>query len=549
MTIFQGAKTLRLCRRHHPGCLLLALALCWGLAMSPTPAAAREPVTGDGIVVGAIGDATSMIPMLTSDAASHEMGGQCYNGLIKYDKDLNLVGDLAESWRVSPDGLTITFQLRRGVRFHDGAPYTARDALFNWRFMTDPNTPTPYSGDYLKVEQAEALDDHTFRVRYKEPFAPGLASWTLAQMPAHLLEGQDPRKSPLNRHPIGTGPFQFKSWSPGSKVELTAFHDYWEGRPYLDSLVYRVIPDMATLFLELRSGGVDWMGLTALQYGRQTDSEFFQKNFRKYRYLASAYNYIGWNLRDKRFQDLRVRQALSYAVNKEEIIEGVLLGLGQECTGPLKPGTYWHNPQVRRYPYDPGKARQLLAQAGWLPGPDGVLTKDGQPFQFVLLTNQGNRYRQNSGVIIQRRLAELGIKMELRIVEWAAFLREFIDKGRFDAVLLAWTIPQDPDLYDIFASSNIGPGKLNFNAYQNPDLDRLLEEGRRTFDQGERKAIYDRVQEILAEDVPYTFLYVADALPIVHARFQDIEPAPAGISYNFIRWWVPKEMQKPGLVP
>ena len=270
-------------------CLVLLLAL--GLGLVPWPAAAQEPVTGDGIVVGTIGDATSMIPMLTSDAASHEMGGQCYN---------------------------------------------AHDALFNWRFMTDPNTPTPYSGDYLNVDQAEALDEYTFRVHYKEPFAPGLTSWTLAQMPAHLLEGQDPRKSPLNRHPIGTGPYQFKSWSPGAKVELRAFHDYWEGRPFLDSLVYRVIPDMATLFLELRSGGVDWMGLTALQYRRQTETEAFRRDFKKYRYLAAAYNYIGWNLRDKRFQDRRVRQALSYAVNKEEIIEGVLLGLGQECTGPLK---------------------------------------------------------------------------------------------------------------------------------------------------------------------------------------------------------------------
>ncbi|MBI5523529.1 MAG: peptide-binding protein [Desulfarculus sp.] len=538
-----GRATSPLARLLAP--LLAALAL-W---LAPGPAWCQQADNGDGIVVGVIGDATSMIPMLTSDAASHEMSGQCFNGLVKYDKDLNLVGDLAESWRVSPDGLTITFKLRQNARFHDGAPYTAKDALFSWRFMTDPNTPTPYSGDYLKVEKAEALDEHTFQVRYKEPFAPGLASWSLTQMPAHLLEGQDPRKSPLNRHPIGTGPYRFKSWTPGSKVELTYFPGYWEGRPHLDSLIYRVIPDMATLFLELRSGGVDWMGLTALQYRRQTDTRFFEQNFRKYRYLASAYNYIGWNLRDKRFQDLRVRQALSHAVNKEEIIEGVLLGLGQECTGPLKPGTLWHNPKVRRYPYDPDKARDLLAQAGWLPGPDGVLVKDGQPFQFVLLTNQGNRYRQNAGVIIQRRLAEVGVKVELRIVEWAAFLREFIDKGRFDAVLLAWTIPQDPDLYDIFASTNIGPGKLNFNAYQNPGLDRLLEQGRRTFDQGQRKAIYDRVQEILAEEVPYTFLYVADALPIVHARFQGIEPAPAGISHNFIRWWVPKALQKPSLAP
>jgi peptide/nickel transport system substrate-binding protein len=523
--------------------LLLALA-AHAQAAPPLPPC---PVTGDGIVIGSIGDATSMIPMLTADSASHEMSGWCYNGLIKYDADLNLVGDLAQSWEVGEGGLVITFHLRDGVKFHDGTPYTAEDALFNWRFMVDPKTATPYAGDYLKVESAQAVDRLTFRVRYKEPFAPGLSSWSLAQMPRHLLEGQDPRTSPLNRHPIGTGPYVFQEWVTGTRVKLAHFNDYFEGRPCLDSLVYRVIPDMATLFLELRSGGVDWTGLSALQYQRQTDTPFFKDNFRKYRYLAAAYTYIGWNLRDPRFADRRVRQALSYAINQDEIIKGVLLGLGQPATGPMKPGTMWHNPNVRRYPHDPAKAKELLAQAGWLPGADGKLYKDGKPFSFVLLTNQGNSARANAGVIVQRRLAEIGVSMELRTIEWAAFIREFVNKGRFEAVLLGWTISQDPDQFDIWHSSAIGPGKLNLNAYKNDEVDRLLTEGRRTFDPHERKLIYDRLQEILAEDVPYTFLYVPDALPIVHARFQGIVPAPAGIGYNFIRWWVTQGMQRPSL--
>ncbi len=530
--------------------LLLTLASpAWAAPANCAPALPPCPALGDGIVIGSIGDATSMIPMLTADSASHEMSGWCYNGLIKYDADLNLVGDLAESWEVSGDGLTITFHLKKGVRFHDGQPYTAADALFSWRFMTSPQTATPYAGDYLKVEAAEAIDDHTFRVRYKEPFAPGLSSWSLTQMPRHLLEGVDPRASALNRQPVGTGPFMMKEWITGSRVALTHFPDYFEGRACLDALVYRVIPDMATLFLELRSGGVDWIGLSALQYQRQTQTKFFQDNFKKYRYLASAYTYIGWNLRDGRFADRRVRQALSYAVNQDELIKGVLLGLGQPASGPMKPGTLWHNPKVKRYAYDPQKAKALLAEAGWLPGPGGKLMKDGQPFDFVLLTNQGNAARANAGVIIQRRLAEIGVGVELRTVEWAAFIREFVDKGRFEAVLLGWTISQDPDQYDIWHSSAIGPGKLNFNAFKNEEVDRLLTEGRRTFDQGQRKAIYDRLQEILAEEAPYTFLFVPDALPIVHARFQGIVPAPAGIGYNFIRWHVPPALQKPALAP
>ncbi len=526
-------------------CLLLA-----GGGVLAGGAGGETPVDGGRIVVGTIGDATSMIPMLTADSASHEMSGYCYNGLIKYDKDLNIVGDLARSWEVSRDGLTITFHLRKGVRFHDGRPYTSKDALFNYRFMVDPKTPTPYAGDYLKVKQAEAPDPYTFRVTYKEVFAPGLASWTLPQMPAHLLEGKDPRKSPLNRHPIGTGPYLFRRWDPGSRVVLTANPDYFEGRPHIQTLIYRVIPDMATLFLELRSGGVDWMGLTAIQYRRQTDTPFFRKNFRKYRFLSSGYTYLGWNMRDPRFRNLNIRRALSYAIDKEEIIKGVLLGLGQVATGPLKPGTYWYNPKVRRYPYDPQLARRLLAKEGWADHDgDGWLDKGGRRFEFAIITNQGNAYRANTGVIIQRRLADIGVKVRLRTIEWSAFLKEFINKGRFEACLLGWSIPPDPDLYEVWHSSSARPGGLNFTGYKNPELDRLLAAQRATFDRVRRKAILDRIQEILADQVPYTFLYVADSLPILGARYRGIRPAPAGISYNFIKWWVPRPLQRPALTP
>lgn len=526
----------------------LILTLC--LAFSAIPAQAGEPVPGGEIVLGTIGDATSLIPMITSDTGSSDVQGYIYNGLLKYDKNIKLTGDLAESWEVSPDGLTITFHLRKNVRWQDGKPYTSADALFSYQFMIDPKTPTPYSDDYLKVAKAEAPDPYTFRVTYKEVFAPGLASWGLPQFPAHLLKGQDVRKSPLNRQPVGTGPYILDKWEAGARIVLRANPDYFEGRPKLDRVTHRIIPDMATIFLELRSGGIDLSTLTALQYKRQTSTKFFQRNFKKYRYLASSYAYIGWNMKDKRFKDVRVRRALSYAIDQEEVIKGVLLGLGKPATGPLKPGTYWYNPTVKRYPYDPGKAKALLAECGWKDtNGDGLLDKDGQPFAFTIITNQGNPYRANTGVIVQQRLAQIGIKVELRIIEWAAFLKDFINKGRFEACILAWTIPPDPDLFTVWHSSSAKPGGLNFTNYKNPELDKLLVAQRLTFDLAKRKAIIDRIQEVLAEDVPYTFLYVAEALPIVNARFQGIEPAPSGITYNFIDWWVPKDRQGINLAP
>ncbi|MGA3208159.1 MAG: peptide-binding protein [Syntrophales bacterium] len=503
------------------------------------------PAYGDIIVEGSIGDASNLIPILSSDSTSHEISGLVFNGLVKYDKDVNIVGDLAESWEVSKDGLVITFHLRKGVKWHDGHPFTARDVLYTYQVTIDPKTPTAYSGDFLKVKRAEVLDDHTFRVTYDKPFAPALMSWGAAILPQHLLEGRDITTSPLARHPIGTGPYIFKEWLPGQKIVLISNPDYFEGRPYIDGYVMRIIPDTATMFLELRANGIDRMNLTPLQYTRQTENNLFRKNFNKYRYLSFSYTYLGYNLKNPLFADKRVRQAIAYGINKDEIIQGVLLGLGKEATGPYKPGTWVYNSNVETYPYDPKKAKELLAAAGWKDtNGDGILNKDGQPFVFEIITNQGNEIRAKCAEIIQRRLSEIGIKVKIRVLEWAAFVNDFINKRRFDATILGWTVPLDPDIYDVWHSSKTGPQELNFISYKNDEVDRLIEKGRGTFDQKERKRYYDRIQEILAEDQPYTFLYVPDALPIIHARFHGIEPAPLGIGYNFIKWYVPKEEQK-----
>jgi peptide/nickel transport system substrate-binding protein len=502
------------------------------------------PAYGDLLIDASIGDASTLIPPLASDASSREVANLIYNGLVKYDGDLNLVGDLAESWQVSPDGLTITFKLRRGVKWHDGAPFTAQDVLFTYQVMVDPKTPTAYGEDYKQVKKAEVLDDYTFRVTYPQPFAPGLESWGLAILPRHLLEGQDITKSPLARHPIGTGPFKFQEWRAGDKIILSYNPDYFEGRPYLNGYVYLVIPDLATMFLQLKAGNIDRMGLTPLQYKRQTEYPKFQRLFNKYRYVSFSYTYLGYNLEDERFADRRVRQALTYAINKKEIVDGVLLGLGQEATGPYKPGTWFYNPNVPKFDYNPEKARALLAEAGWRPNSEGILEKNGRPFEFTILTNQGNDLRVRTAEIIQRRLKDIGIGVKIRTVEWAAFLKEFIDKGRFEAVLLGWTTGQDPDIYDIWNSSKTKPGELNFIHYRNPEVDRLLEAGRHTFDREKRRQAYFKLQEILAEDQPYTFLFVPDALPAVSRRFRGIKPAPAGINYNLPKWYVPKAEQK-----
>ncbi len=538
--------------RLLPSALLVAAFLsgCGGgdQTQAPPPGGGSPdvPVTGDAIIRGSIGDASNLIPLIASDSASFDIADLVYSGLVRYDRDLNIEGDLAESWEISPDGLEITFRLRRGVRWHDGAPFTAEDVRFTYELLVDPATPTAYAEDFLQVQRFQVLDPHTVRVSYGKPFAPALISWGMPIVPRHLLEGEDLTTTPLARSPVGTGPYRFVKWLTGEQIVLEASEDYWEGRPNIDQHITRVIPDTATMFLELKAGGVDWMGLDPVQYTRQTGTETFRRDFRKYRYLDFMYTYLGFNLEDPRFADRRVRQAIAHAIDKQELVDIVLLGLGQAVTGHYKPGSWAHNPDVMKYRHSPERARELLAEAGWLDRDgDGWLDRDGEKFAFTVVTNQGNRKRAMSAEIIQGRLKEVGIDMRIRVVEWAAFLKNFVRPRNFDAIILGWRTVPDPDAYDVWHSSKTGPDELNHVSFRNAEVDDLLERGRGTFDREERRKAYFRIQEILAEEQPYVFLFAPETLPIIHSRFRGVAIGSTGIlTSNFIGWWAPKSEQR-----
>jgi peptide/nickel transport system substrate-binding protein len=545
----------------RPGGRLVALALagvaalltaCGPDSASPveeSSVGAGAPATGDTFIEATIGDIAGLIPNITSDGASHEVGNMVYDGLVKADKDLNYVGAMAESWEFSPDCLELTWKLKRNIKWHDGHPFTAEDVLFTYQAMINPKTPTAYKEDFLAVKSAEVIDPYTVRVRYARPLAKAVQSWAMWMLPKHLLERYVAdgklKESPENSRPVGTGPYRFQEWKSGEKVVLVSNNEYYEGRPYLGRIVYRVIPNQGTIFLELKAKGVDLASLTAIQYARQTEYPAFRKAFRKYRYPSSAYTYFGFNLKDPRFADRRVRQAFAHAIDKQELMEGVLMGLAREATGPIRPGTWAYTSKVMRYDYSPDKARALLAEAGWKDNGDGVLRdKDGKAFSFTIRTNQGNEERKKVAEIIQQRLAAIGVKTEIQVIEWASFIKEFIKKKRFEAVVLGWGVGTDPDQYGVWHSSQMGPDQLNQISYANPEVDRLLEEGRASCHQQERVKYYHRFQEVLAEDQPLVFLYFRDALPVVSSRVQGIQPAPSGIFYNFIQWYVPKQVQR-----
>lgn len=498
---------------------------------------------GDAYVTSSTGDARTLIPFLADDSASSSICELVYNGLTKIDRDLNIVGDLAERWDVSKDGLTITFHLRRDVKWHDGTPFTAEDVLFTFRTILTPETGCPYISSYSVITDMRAVDSHTVTFRYERPYAPALSKFGMGIIPAHLFTGGgDIRKSPYARAPVGTGPYVFSRWESGQYIVLEANPHYFEGVPGIKGYVFRIIPDQAVQFLELISEGIDSMGLSPYQFLYRSKTREFSERINKYRYLDHSYTYIGYNLKDPLFSDKRVRQALSYGIDRQQIIDAVLLGLGEACTGPFLKGTAFYNDEVPGYAYDPAKAAALLAEAGWKDADgNGVLEKDGREFRFTIATNQGNQVRENVATVIQDQWSRFGVSMEIKVIAWSAFLDQFVHRKNFQAVILGWTIPIDPDLYSVWHTESMAEGGLNYVSYSDARVDELIEAGRREFDAARRSEIYGEIHARLSEDAPYTFLFFPYATPAIQKRFKGIDPAPAGIGYNFIDWYVPED--------
>jgi peptide/nickel transport system substrate-binding protein len=536
-------------------------ALCIGLLLSLLGACSKRdiapqalldapyPVESGGTMVDAMsGEPSGLIPMIAGESAASAIASHIFNSLLRYDRNLEPEGELAKSWQISKDQKTITFKLKPNLKWADGAQLTSADVLFTWRLVTDDKTRTPYASDYKLVTKTETPDAQTFRVSYAQPYAPALDSWAGLQiLPKHLLEHEDINNTPFARKPVGSHYYQLESWSNGERISLVSNPNATQGQPKIDRLVSRFIPDPASQFLELMADNIDVMNLNPIQYARIVPARpEMTKKIALYKELGNGYTYLGFNLKRAPFNDVRVRQAINYAIDKQELIDGVLLGLGEPVAAPYKPGTRWVNPQLKPYAYDPAKAKQLLKEAGFEDHDgDGILDRNGKPLAFEILTNQ-NKQREMSAVLIQRRLKDIGIDAKIRVLEWASFLGRYIKPGDFDVVVLGWSLSLDPDQYSIWHSSQNKPGQFNFINYNNPQVDKLLEQGRLELDQDKRMKIYHEFSRILLEDSPIVYLYEGYGLPAIHKRIRGIDnPAPpAGIGWNSQDWYIPSVLRR-----
>ena len=408
----------------------------------------------------------------------------------------------------------VVFRLRKNVRWHDGAPFTSRDAAFTYRAIMDDATASPRKPDFDLILKVETPDEHTFRVTYRKPYSPALESWMISLLPSHLLEGKPQSwwTQNFNRTPIGTGAFRFAEWKTNEFIRLERNPDYFDAPgPWMDGIVYRFMPDQLTLRLAFETRQVDFWGAEPWTVNAFVNDP----RFNVFTSPSSSYTYIGWNLKRPLFQDPLVRRALAHAVDVPSMVRFILYGHGLQSTGLFTPQMWFFNPSIQPFAYDPEKARALLAEAGWTPGPDGILQKNGERFSFTLITNNGNEVRRDIATLTQDGLKQLGIEVKVELYEWAVFLKNHINKGDFDAMVLGWSLGNSYDQFQIWHSSQANPEQLNVVGYKSAKADRLLDEIRQEYNREKIIRMAGDLQRTIYEDQPYLFLYVPEGTSVM----------------------------------
>ena len=464
---------------------------------------------------------TNLDPRVGTDAQSERIDELIFDPLVHRDEHFNMIPWVAEKWEI-PDPKTYVFHLRRGIKFHDGRPLTARDVKWTLDSIRDGSLTTLKTTTYKLVERVDAPDDATVIIHLSEP------DGTLLYNVSEGAFGIVPYGSgkPFNRHPIGSGSFSFVSQDPDTEVVLQRNDNYWGQHAQVERVRLTIVPDATTRALELRKGSADISpsgSLSADMIGTLRRNHSLAVEQQPGTVLA----YLAFNLRDAILKDLRVRQALAHAIDRGAVLHYLFGDQGRLADSVLPPQHWAYNGNVAHYPYDPAKANQILDAAGYARGADGVR------FHLTMKTSTEETTRLLAAVL-QQQLRQIGIALDIRSFEFATFYAD-VSKGAFQLYSLRWIgANEDPDIfYYAFHSSSFPPGHANRSYYVNPEADRLIEAGRSTVDQEKRKQIYAQVQEILARELPYINLWYFDNVVVHSKRVQDLHVNPAG-NYDFL---------------
>lgn len=496
------------------------------------PAEASKPAAKSGpagqFVIGSLEEPGNLSPLanLPHHFPEHVPQTLMFDSLIQVMPDGSVAPKLAEKWDASPDGLTYTFTLTDKATWWDGKPVTAEDVKFTFEAAVNPETRSSTEG-LDTMASVEAVDARTVKVTLKR-----LTPMFLAQggsrgiVPKHLLADEDLTKSEFNKKPVGSGPFKFVSWTPGQAIVMEANSAYFQGAPALQRVVFKILPDQNVILTQLRSGEIQYALITPKDLKPvESIGGITVHDVPTLRFFDISPNY-----ERPYFADQKVREAILYGIDRQGIVDKVLLGKGAVIESNAGPTSWAYNPELPKRPYDPAKAKSLLDSAGWTPGSDGVRAKDGTRLSFGVMINSYDRTLEQALVVAQQNLKDVGIELTIDRVEPGVFGSRR-GKKEFDALARIWNPVYDPD-----QSSLVRTG--NYYGYSNPEVDKLAAEALSTSNQAARKPIYLKLQEILAADVARLWLYTENELHAMPSNVKGAQGHPVNFFWNIREWTI-----------
>ena len=504
-----------------------------------------EVTSGGWLIYHLLSEPATLNPITATDVYESTINSRfVYETLTTRDtKTLEIVPLLAQSWEISDDKLKYRFKLRKDVKWQDGVPFTSEDVVFSYKSIMDPKVDAPHLRSYYQeILDVKAIDEHSVEFTYSRPYFLALEfCGGMPIVPKHLFNKGDFNRNPYGRKPVGTGPYKFVKWQTGREIVLERNQGYWGKTPDLERIVFKIINDRTVAFQVLKRGDLDFSGLTPIQWDRQSNTKVFKRNFNKYKYFRPNYSFIGWNMNRPYFSDKRVRTAMTHLLDRELILDKILLNLGAIVTNPFYINSPEYNKSIQQLKFDSEKARELLKEAGWVDHDnDGIRDKDGVKFEFEFLLPSGSETGEKIATILKEELDKVGIVMNIRKTEWAV-LTTRLNERKFDAVTLGWSMGIESDPYQIWNSTQAESGS-NFVGFKNKRADELINRARQEFDRNKRTLLYREFSEIVHNEQPYTFLFCNMSTVAVNKRFRNVVLYPLGL--DVLEWYVPKPLRK-----
>jgi peptide/nickel transport system substrate-binding protein len=526
-------------RRIRVGLLVLALAFL--VVAPPVRSGPASPTRGGTLTIARPVDAVSLDPHFETTAPGAWIYQMILEPLVTMGPDMKIRPVLATGYRVlSPT--RIRFTLRRGVRFHDGTPFNAAAVKFTFDRAFDPRTPARWASLAGPIKGAEVVDDYTVDIVTTEPYAPLL--YSVAMVYAGIVSPTAVQRlgAEFSRRPVGTGPFKFEEWRTNDRISVVRNDDYWGPKPYLDRIVFRVIPEESARMIALRTGEVDMVLVPA---PAQLPAFRRDPNFTVAEATGLRVVFIGMNLTRPPLSDVRVRRALVMAANRKAILENILEGAASPADSILAPGVFGYKAMGldTLYPYNPERARALLQEAGFRPGPDGIMQREGIPLVLTLISARG-RYFKDAEIseAYQAQLRQIGVRLEISFLEWATVFTTVraatLDYHLFTLGWVTTTADADYSLLPMFRSDQAPPRGWNTWRYVNPEFDRLVDAARRSLDPAERQALYGRAQDLIARDIMFVPFYTTKEIAVMKAAVQGFVPHPIEYNQGFAYIWL-----------